>query len=87
MNLSIKNNFQKHGKRLIWLSLAIMAAGCATQNGGLSERDKILYETRIDELEATQTRQKTKITSLETRIHQLEDTVAMLSRRNPPEAR
>ena len=69
-------------KRWLWVSLIMLTAGCATQNGGFSERDKIMYQTRIDELEATQTRQKSKISALETRINQLEDTLSMLARRN-----
>ena len=81
MNLSFQNTFQKYGKHLIWLGLLILSSGWATQNGGLSERDKILYENRIEDLEAAQTRQKTKIASLETRIHQLEDTVTILARK------
>lgn len=72
--------------KILFVVLAVMLAGCATQKAGLSERDKILYEGRIEDLEAAQTRQITKISSLESRIRQLEDSVALLSRK-APEAR
>ena len=69
-------------KRWLWVSLIMLTAGCATQNGGFSERDKVMFQTRIDDLETAQTRQKSKILALETRINQLEDTLSMLARRN-----
>ena len=75
-------------KKFLWLSVALLMMGCATQQkSALTERDKILLEGRMDDLEAAEIRQKTKIASLEKRVAQLEDMVSMLSRRTSMEAR
>lgn len=74
-------------KRLLWICLALISTGCATQSGGLSERDKLVLEGRIDELEGAEARHKTKITSLEKRLSQLEDMMSMMSRRTSMDAR
>ena len=74
-------------RRLILLGLTMTLMGCAAQNGGFSERDKVALQGQIEDLEAAQLRQKTKITSLEKRISQLEDMVSMLSRRTSLDAR
>ena len=74
-------------RRLILLGMALSLMGCATQNGGFSERDKVALQGQIEDLEAAQLRQKTKIASLEKRVSQLEDMVNMLSRRTSLDAR
>ena len=74
-------------RRWILLGVALSLMGCAAQNGGFSERDKVAMQGQIEDLEAAQLRQKTKITSLEKRIAQLEDMVTMLSRRTSLDAR
>lgn len=68
--------------KLQWIltGVGLMIAGCATQ-GGLSEHDRLVYEGRIDDLEAAQARQKIKIASMDSRILQLEDMIAMLARK------
>jgi len=65
-----------------WLSV-----GCATQSGGLTERDRVLLEGRIADLEASDLRSRTKIASLERSMSQLEEKVSLLSRRTSLEAR
>ncbi len=67
--------------KILWMSVALLMMGCATQSGGLSERDRIVLEGRIDDLEAAQVRQKTKIAALEKRVAQLDETLSLMSRR------
>ena len=74
-------------RRLIFLSMALSLMGCATQNGGFTERDKVALQGQIEDLEAAQLRQKTKISNLEKKIAQLEDMVNMLSRRTSLDTR
>ncbi|MBO5753310.1 MAG: tol-pal system protein YbgF [Proteobacteria bacterium] len=74
--------------RYICLGVALLATGCATtQTGAMTERDRIILEGKVEDLESASTRQKTKITSLEKRVAQLEDMVSMLSRRTSVNAR
>lgn len=74
--------------RYAWLGVVFLVTGCATtQTGAMSERDRIVLEGRIDDLESGSSRQKTKITSLEKRVAQLEDMVSMLSRRTSVDTR
>lgn len=73
--------------KILYLSpLALLAVfcfnGCATQGSALSERERIVLNGRIDDLEDAQMRQKTKITSLEKRVAQLEDILSMMNRNN-----
>ncbi|MBR4985188.1 MAG: tol-pal system protein YbgF [Proteobacteria bacterium] len=70
----------------IWLAASLVLTGCATQ-GAMSDRDKVALQNSIEELEAAQLRQKTKIAGLEKRVSQLEDMVAMLTRRTSLESR
>ena len=65
--------------KFLWMSIALLLMGCATQRGGLSERDKIALEGRIDDLEAAQLRQKTKIATLEKRVAQLDEMMSLMS--------
>jgi|GEM_PF-2187381 len=65
-----------------WLSV-----GCATQSGGLTERDRVVLEGRIADLEASDLRYRTKIATLERSMSQLEEKVSLLSRRTSLEAR
>ena len=74
-------------RRLFLLGVALSLMGCAAQNGGFSEREKVALQGQIEDLEAAQLRQKTKISSLEKRVSQLEDMVNMLSRRTSLDAR
>jgi len=75
-------------KRVVWLCATLLMMGCATQqNSAFTERDKILLDGRMDDLESAEIRQKTKIASLEKRVAQLEDMVSMLSRRTSMESR
>ena len=74
-------------KRLVWIGLMLLATGCATQSGGLSERDRIVLDGKLEDVDAEQMRQKTKIANLEKRVSQLEDMVAMLSRRTSMDSR
>lgn len=69
------------------MAVALVISGCATQNGGFTERDKVALENRIDELESAQLRQKTKIANLEKNVSQLENLVSMISRRTSMDAR
>lgn len=71
----------------VWLGVVLILSGCATQSGGFSERDKVLLEGRLEDLESAQARQKSKVTSLEKRVAQLEDMVSLLSRRTSLESR
>lgn len=73
--------------RWLWLGVAAVLSGCATQTGGFSERDRLVLEGRIDDLESMQARQKTRISGLEKQVRQLEDMVAMLSRRTSVDTR
>lgn len=73
--------------KFLWMSMALLMMGCATQNGGLSERDRIMLEGRIDDLEAAQLRHKTKIAALEKRVSQLDETISLLSRRTSSASR
>ena len=70
-----------------WLGVVLILSGCATQSGGFSERDRVLLEGRLEDLESAQARQKSKVTSLEKRVAQLEDMVSLLSRRTSLESR
>ena len=71
----------------VWLGVVLILSGCATQSGGFSERDRVLLEGRLEDLESAQARQKSKVTSLEKRVAQLEDMVSLLSRRTSLESR
>ena len=71
----------------VWLGVVLIRGGCATQSGGFSERDMVLLEGRLEDLESVQARQKSKVTSLEKRVAQLEDMVSLLSRRTSLESR
>lgn len=71
----------------VWLGVVLILSGCATQSGGFSERDKVLLEGRLEDLESAQARQKSKVTALEKRVAQLEDMVSLLSRRTSLESR
>ena len=71
----------------VWLGVVLILSGCATQSGGVSERDRGLLEGRLEDLESAQARQKSKVTSLEKRVAQLEDMVSLLSRRTSLESR
>ena len=73
--------------RWIGIAVVLLVSGCATQNGGFSERDKVALENRIDELESLQLRQKVKIATLEKDVSQLENLVSMISRRTSAEPR
>lgn len=73
--------------RYVWLGVVLLATGCATTHGAMTERDRIVLEGRIDDMEAASTRQKTKIASLEKRMSQLEDMISMLSRRTSMDVR
>ena len=70
----------------IGLAALLVLTGCATQ-GGMSDRDRVALQNSIEELEAAQLRQKTKIAGLEKRVSQLEDLVGMLTRRTSMDAR
>lgn len=74
-------------KRILWIGASLLMLGCATQNGAFTERDKVLLDGRMDDLESAEVRQKTKIASLEKRVSQLEDMVLMMSRRTSLESR
>ena len=71
----------------VWLGVVLILSGCATQSGGFSERDRVLLEGRLEDLESAQARQKSKVTSLEKRVAQLEDMVSLLSRRTSLDSR
>lgn len=70
----------------IWLAAVLCLSGCATQSA-MNEREKVALQNSIEELEAAQLRQKTKIAGLEKRVSQLEDLVGMLTRRTSLDAR
>ena len=71
----------------VWLGVVLILSGCATQSGGFSERDRVLLEGRLEDLESAQARQQSKVPSLEKRVAQLEDMVSLLSRRTSLESR
>ena len=71
----------------VWLGVVLILSGCATQSGGFSERDRVLLEGRLEVRESAQARQKSKVTSLEKRVAQLEYMVSLLSRRTSRECR
>ncbi len=74
--------------RVFWIGIAaLLMMGCATQKGAMTERDRILLEGRMDDLEEAQVRQKAKISSLEKRVAQLEDMLQMISRRTSVDTR
>ena len=74
-------------RRLVLMGVALAMMGCATQNGGWSERDRVALEGRVEDLEAAQVRQKSKIQGLEKRVEQLEEMVSLMSRRTSVDTR
>lgn len=73
--------------RWLILGIALLTCGCATQSGNFGERDRLVLEGRIDDLEAQSIRQKTKVANLEKQVSQLEDRLTMLSRRTSVDSR
>ena len=63
-------------------------SGCAvTQQEALTARDKVVIDNRLEELEATQTRLRTRVATLEKTVEQLEERLALMSRRTSLDAR
>lgn len=68
--------------------LTLTATSCATvPTAAQSERDRIVLEGRIDDLEAAQLRYRTRVTSLEKRLEQLNEKLDLLGRRSSFEQR
>ena len=68
-------------KVLLFVALASCTCGCATQQGAIAERDKVAIDGRLEELEATQTRLRTRVVTLEKEVAQLEERLSLMSRR------
>lgn len=71
---------------LLTVSMAIIS-GCATQQEAMTARDKVVVDNRLEELEATQTRLRTRVASLEKTVEQLEERLSLMSRRTTLDAR
>ena len=74
-------------KLLLLITLTAALSGCATQSGAITERDKVALEGRIEALEATQTRLRTRVVALEKSVAQLDERLTLMSRRTSLEPR
>ena len=75
-------------KKLVLLTVCMaMISGCATQQEAMTARDKVVVDNRLEELEATQTRLRTRVASLEKTVEQLEERISLMSRRTTLDAR
>ncbi len=74
-------------KILMLIGIAASLAGCATQSAAISDNDRIAINGRLEELEATQARLRTRIVVLEKNVDQLEERISLMSRRTSLDAR
>ena len=75
-------------RKIVFLAMYLgCLSGCATQQEAMTARDKVMLDNRIESLEATQTRLRTRVASLEKAVEQLEERLSLMSRRTSLDAR
>ena len=76
-------------RKIVFITIGMgCLSGCAmSQQEALTARDKVVIDNRLEELEATETRLRTRVATLEKTVEQLEERLSLMSRRTSLDAR